>query len=62
MCRYRWFGFKPTSWEFWGAVSYDMGVALYLAAEIATYISLCPDTQLSNNLYVSPVFSGAASI
>merc|ERR1712130_904358 len=49
--RYRWFGIKPLSVEFWGAFCYDFGVALYLTAEIFTYISVCPDTQLSSNLY-----------
>jgi len=52
-CRYRWIGINLLSCEWWGAFCYDFGVALYLAAEIFTYISTCPNTQLSANLYVS---------
>jgi hypothetical protein len=51
--RYRWFGIRILCCEWWGAFLYDFGVALYTAADIFTYISVCPDTQLSHNLYVS---------
>lgn len=49
--KYRWFGIRILCCEWWGAFLYDFGVALYTAADIFTYISVCPDTQLSHNLY-----------
>lgn len=51
-CRYLWFGLRLTNLAWWGAVSYTVGVALYIGAAVATIINDCPDTLLDPYVYV----------
>ena len=50
--RYQWFGLRLTSLAWWGAVSYTVGVGLYIGAAVSTIINDCPDTLLEPDVYV----------
>ncbi|CAL8465985.1 g5521 [Coccomyxa elongata] len=50
--KYLWFGLPLTSLAWWGAVSYTVGVALYIGAAVATIINDCPDTLLGTYVYL----------
>ena len=53
-CRYRWFGMPLTKLDWWGALSYTIGVALYWVAALSTILNDCPRSTLSTLEYVSP--------
>lgn len=61
--RYLWFGLPLTSLAWWGAVSYTVGVGLYIGAAVSTIINDCPNTLLEPYIYVRfpPLSHTAAS-
>lgn len=52
--RYEWFGLQPCNLDWWGAISYTLGVGMYQIAAIASIINDCPNRLLSVDAYVSP--------
>ena len=51
--RYQWFGVALRNLDWWGALSYTVGVALYWIAALSTMINDCPNTTLDPIVYVS---------
>ncbi len=52
MRRYKWFGLRLLSLDWWGAVSYTVGVGLYIGAAVSSIINDCPNTLLAPDVYV----------
>ena len=52
-CRYRWFGLAPRNLDWWGAISYTVGVGLYWIAAVSTMINDCPNSLMAPDVYVS---------
>jgi hypothetical protein len=54
MHRYRWVGFEARRLEFWGALCYLVGVALFFVGLVALIINDCPGHLLPTLTYVRP--------
>ncbi|CAK0784815.1 hypothetical protein CVIRNUC_008019 [Coccomyxa viridis] len=50
--RYRWFGLAPRNLDWWGAISYTVGVGLYWIAAVSTMINDCPNSLMAPDVYL----------